>query len=186
MERPFSLVPGRAALALRNDVLLLRLATQARPPLAGWPLGSRAAGARLVVLDTRRHVIEFPTEPPGRLEITEDESPTGRRDHVDAERDSRDSGLHEYADAARKARTVPAAKKRRRATCTTRSSLASWIRYLSPRAVSRWDTSPAIASEVRGPVVHQAAPPLEEITAGVGRLGGNYFRHCGYSVATTS
>ena len=57
-------VPGRAALALRDDVLLLRLATQARRPLAGWPLGSRAVGARRVVLDVRRHVIEFPTEPP--------------------------------------------------------------------------------------------------------------------------
>ena len=31
MARPFSSVPGRAALALRDDVLLLRLATQARP-----------------------------------------------------------------------------------------------------------------------------------------------------------
>ena len=61
---------------MRDDVLLSRLATQARPPLAGWPLGNRAAGARLVVFDRRRHVIEFPTEPPGRLEITEDGSPT--------------------------------------------------------------------------------------------------------------
>ena len=61
---------------MRDDVLLSRLTTQARPPLAGWPLGSRAARARLVVFDTRRHVIEFPTEPPGRLEITENGSPT--------------------------------------------------------------------------------------------------------------
>ena len=53
----------------------------------------------------------------------------------------------------------------------TRSSLASWIRCLSPRAVSRRDPSPALASEVRGPVVHQAAPTFEEITARVGRLG---------------
>ena len=67
----------------------------------------RLSGARLVVLDTRRHVIEFPTEPPGRLEITEDGAPTGRRGHVDAVRDSRHASLHEYADAAREARTVP-------------------------------------------------------------------------------
>ena len=89
-----------------DTCLLSRLATQARPPLAGWPLGSRAAGARLVVLGTRRHVIEFPTKPPGRLEITEDGSPTGRRGHVDAVRDSRHAGLHEHTDAAREARTV--------------------------------------------------------------------------------
>ena len=62
---------------------------------------------RLVVLGTRRHVIEFPTKPPGRLEITEDGSPTGRRGHVDAVRDSRHAGLHEHADAAWGARTVP-------------------------------------------------------------------------------
>ena len=35
MERPFSSLPGRAALPLRDDVLLLRLGTQARRPLAG-------------------------------------------------------------------------------------------------------------------------------------------------------
>ena len=44
MERLFSSVPGGAARAVRDDVLLSRLATQARPPLGGWPLGSRAAG----------------------------------------------------------------------------------------------------------------------------------------------
>ena len=30
--------------------------------------------------------------------------------------------------------------------------------------------------QVRRPVVHQAAPTLEEITAGVGRLGGVLYR----------
>ena len=34
-----------------------------------------------------------------------------------------------------------------RATCTTRSSLASWIRCLSPRVVSRRDPSPAVRLE---------------------------------------
>ena len=41
--------------------------------------------------------------------------------------------------------------------------------------------SPAARAEIGGPVVHQAPPPLEEITAGVGRLGGVVYRmgECG-------
>ena len=35
MERLLSSIPGGAARAVRDDVLLSRLATQARPPLAG-------------------------------------------------------------------------------------------------------------------------------------------------------
>ena len=37
-------------------------------------------------------------------------------------------------------------------------------------------TCPRRLCEVRRPVVHQAAPTLEEITAGVGRLGGVLYR----------
>ena len=99
-----------------------------------------------------------------------------KRSDGGAVRDRRDSGLHEHADAAREARTVPAAKKCRRATCTTRSSLASWIRCLSPRAVSRRDPSPALASEGHRPVVHQVASALEQIRPCVGRLGGGLYR----------
>ena len=41
--------------------------------------------------------------------------------------------------------------------------------------------SPAARAEIGCPFVHQAAPPLEEITARVGRLGGVLYRmgECG-------
>ena len=43
---------------------------------------------------------------------------------------------------------------------------------------------PVCPTEVGGPVVHQAAPALEEITARVGRLGGVLYRmgECGFDL----
>ena len=43
--------------------------------------------------------------------------------------------------------------------------------------------SPAARAEISRPVVHEAAPTLEEITAGVGRLGGALVRGCGQAYA---
>ena len=107
MERPFSYVPGRAAFAVRDDILLSRLATQARPPLAGWPLGSPAAGAHRAVFDTRRHVIEFPDGTTGSLEITEGGSSAGRQGNADAVRIAGCSSLTDGRARSRGRPTAP-------------------------------------------------------------------------------